>query len=166
MNKQAEKDLVATCLVHEVDGEKRKELKLFNWEARTGRPGPTVWRLRVAYVLRPCEGEENYFTEFNAQGRLIAVRAKEKGGQVSILPTSTITCIILRCCLKVSVPQKVLEALGVGVTKPSDETKEHVVRRVDLGLFFSVSKAFCGLRGLWWGGGGAREVRWGSGWRK
>ena len=127
--KEVEKKLVAPRLVHEVDGQTRRELKLFNWELRR-----KVWRLRVAFVLHPCEGEENYFTEFNALGKPIAVRAKSNGGFVSVPPTSTITCIIIRCSLKVSVPRKVLDALGGA--NPFTETKKNIGWRVELGLFF------------------------------
>jgi hypothetical protein len=133
--KEVERKLQAPRLCHEVDGETRKELKLYNWELR-GK----VWRLRVAHVLHPREGEEIYFYKSDAQGKAIAVRGKPNAGMVSVPPTSTITCITLRCCLKVSVPRKVLVALGGA--NPFTETKKNVGWRVELGLFFQRRQSF------------------------
>ena len=135
VEKEVKKKLAADRLLHEVDGRTRREQKLFNWEFRKKK-----WRLRVAIVKHPREGEEIYFKESNKLGRPIAVRAKEKGGLVSVLPTSTITCIIIRCCLKVGVPMKVLEALGGA--NPFQEPEKNIVRRVDLGLFFQRRQSF------------------------
>ena len=59
---------------------------------------------------------------------------------MSVPPTSTITCIIIRCSLKVSVPRKVLEALGGA--NPFTETKKNIGWRVDLGLFFQRRQSF------------------------
>ena len=84
--KEVKKKLAADRLLHQVDGRTRREQKLYNWEFRNKK-----WRLRVAFVLHPREGEEIYFKECNKLGKPIAVRAKPSGGNVSVPPTSTIT---------------------------------------------------------------------------
>ena len=86
VEKEVKKKLAADRLLHEVDGRTRREQKLFNWEFRKKK-----WRLRVAIVKHPREGEEIYFKDFNKLGKPIAVRAKEKGGLVIVLVGGTLT---------------------------------------------------------------------------
>ena len=64
VNMKEENKLVAARLVHEVDGEKRKELKLHSWESRP--KGAVVWRLWAPYVKHPCGGVEHCYHQSDA----------------------------------------------------------------------------------------------------